>query len=362
MKNKANINNIIPIIFSVTENYVPIFGTCLQSLIANSSSKNHYSIYIFNENISENNQKRLQSMCPQNFILRFIDITPYLKQYDIKDFFQSKHITIATYYRFFIPQIFKDFDKVIYSDSDVIYEKDIAELYAINIGDNIIGATLSGWQYVMNDDFKHYATKILKIKDPYQYIQGGVLLCNVRKMISINFTQQCMLTLKRIKKTRTWDQCVINSVCDNNIYYLDRAWNLEWHYPFCHKNYEQNVLQHLYDDYLEARKNPNIIHYASSIKPWTNPEKELSSHFWLYARQSPFYEEMLRILLCPKVLDEEKIQIIKDLSQIRKLKWKYLFFKIIAQITHGKLRKKYQDKKKNYKKRIKNIKSFLQEL
>lgn len=355
--------NNIAVVFSITDNYVPIFGTCLQSLINNSSPRNNYDIYVFSENISENNQMRLKLMCSQkNFSLRFIDIKPYLSKYPRSDFYLSEHITIAAYYRFFIPSVFKNFDKIIYSDSDVIYENDVALLYKQTIGECIIGAALSGWQYAMNDKFKHYALDILKMTDASKYIQDGILLCNIKRMIAYDFTNKCIKALKRIKTPKTWDQCIINSVCNGQIYFLDQKWNVEWHYPFCHPNYEQKVSQRIYDDYLEARAKPNIVHYASAIKPWNAPERDLASNFWKYARVSPFYEEILEILLASKMPKDPDLKQIKEIANLGKLKINYLRYKLLSFLTIGKKRRKYCEKKKSTKTRIKNIKKFLRTL
>ena len=46
-------------------------------------------------------------------------------------------------------------------------------------------------------------------------------------------------------------------------------------------------------DFLEARKNPYIIHYCSPRKPWNMPSVEYSQIFWHYARKTPFYEEIV---------------------------------------------------------------------
>ena len=137
---------------------------------------------------------------------------------------------------------------------------------------------------------------------------------------------------------------------------------MEWHYPFCHPNYEQKVSQRIYDDYLEARAKPNIVHYASAIKPWNAPERDLASNFWKYARVSPFYEEILEILLASKMPKDPDLKQIKEIANLGKLKINYLRYKLLSFLTIGKKRRKYCEKKKSTKTRIKNIKKFLRTL
>ena len=49
----------------------------------------------------------------------------------------------------------------------------------------------------------------------------------------------------------------------------------------------------LYNEYLKARKNPKVAHYAGYQKPWHVPTCDFAEYFWKYARQTVFYEEIL---------------------------------------------------------------------
>ena len=50
----------------------------------------------------------------------------------------------------------------------------------------------------------------------------------------------------------------------------------------------------LYNEYLKARKNPKVAHYAGYQKPWNVPTYDFAEYFWRYVRQTVFYEEILR--------------------------------------------------------------------
>ena len=49
-----------------------------------------------------------------------------------------------------------------------------------------------------------------------------------------------------------------------------------------------------YDSYMVSRNNPKIIHYAGYEKPWVNPNCDFASLYWRYARETPFYECLLK--------------------------------------------------------------------
>lgn len=44
-----------------------------------------------------------------------------------------------------------------------------------------------------------------------------------------------------------------------------------------------------------ACENPKIVHYALGAKPWHNPDMFLGFYFWEYAKDSPFYDEIIKI-------------------------------------------------------------------
>ena len=49
----------------------------------------------------------------------------------------------------------------------------------------------------------------------------------------------------------------------------------------------------LYIKYMESRKNPFIVHYGGSIKPWQRADADMASEYWRTARRSVFYELIL---------------------------------------------------------------------
>ena len=37
----------------------------------------------------------------------------------------------------------------------------------------------------------------------------------------------------------------------------------------------------------------SVLHFTTGVKPWNNPTMPLSDKFWKYARNTPFYEQIL---------------------------------------------------------------------
>ena len=49
----------------------------------------------------------------------------------------------------------------------------------------------------------------------------------------------------------------------------------------------------VYNEYMEARKSPYVIHFAGHIKPWIDVKCDFGSQFWKYAKNTPYYEVIL---------------------------------------------------------------------
>ena len=92
------------------------------------------------------------------------------------------------------------------------------------------------------------------------------------------------------------DQDVLNKLCEGRVCYLDGSWNTMMN----HENEEISRLKvakmaprSIYQDYIEARKHPRIVHYAGYQKPWVYIDCDMAEYFWQYARETIFWEDLL---------------------------------------------------------------------
>ena len=191
----------------------------------------------------------------------------------------------------------KKYKKVIYIDSDLVVNEDIAKLYQVEMEDNLIAATLDvdfiGQLNAPDSKMLKYNKEILKLKDPYKYFQAGVLVFNIPAMRD-KITVTELLEIADRDLYLFSDQDILNVLCQGRVTYLDLRWN---HIYDCNGERIKNVVTwdpvFLYEKYMEARKAPYIVHYAGFSKPWDEPEGEFGELFWNYAKQTPYYEIML---------------------------------------------------------------------
>lgn len=287
--------NNIPIILACDNKYTPFTSVLLTSLRENSSPNYNYDVLLFQTDISNEN-KALLNACllgKDNISLRFIDISSKIQDLKLRVF---SYYSEAIYYRLFAPWILKNYDKILYCDCDLVFNDDVANLFTMEMGDNLLGAIRDLGMILHknnpNDNFpEDYYTEYLENININNYFNSGVLLMNL-KQFRESFNQNYMVKYIEKKKWRFPDQDVLNIICADKTIMLESKWNTMP--ETLGGRTVENIITYLdpkyYEDYLLARKSPSIIHYAMREKPWKYSitlDWELAKYFWKYAFSSP---------------------------------------------------------------------------
>ena len=183
-----------------------------------------------------------------------------------------QYITSPTYYRLLIGDIFpEEFVKCIYLDVDICVNKDLSELFNIDIGNNYIAGVVDP-RYFFSEKKN---CKRLNLPSMKYYVNAGVLLMNIKQIREDNMTQ------KFIKlTTRTYDfqeQDILNIACYGKILTLPPKYN-----ALITRLKENNLLRNLYSeqDIIEANNSPHIIHYIGVKKPWKSFDVYMEKYWW----------------------------------------------------------------------------------
>ena len=267
--------NVIPIFFAVDDAYIPFLAVTLQSLIINASKKNTYDIKILYTNINDKNKEKILKFENQNTKIEFVDLSYYLEDLQSK-FYTRDYYTNTTYYRLFIPNLYPQYDKVLYLDCDIVVLGDISKLYNTDLENNLIGAASCEVMRLFKN-FSEYAEKVIGMKSYKNYINAGILLMNLDEMRKIDFQSKFIYLLDNIKYSIAQDQDYINRMCKGRIKYIDQSWEVEPH-PSANPRKEKDI---------------NIIHYLLIYKPWHFDNVLYQEYFWKYAKQTEFYEQIL---------------------------------------------------------------------
>ena len=345
--------NCIPIAFATDDNFVPYLYVAMSSLISNADENNNYDIVILYSKINNYNISRLLELSSDNVSIRFFDMTEYMNKYsDV--WYTHWNYSDAVYYRFFIPEIFSNYDKVLYLDGDVIFNCDVSELYNVYLKDNYIAAVQDISQQMTGYIGETFRENVLKVKRE-NYFNTGILIFNIRLLKTVEFLDECIKTLKKLKNPLFPDQDVLNKVCDGHVKYLPYNYNLMWNCLHYYTDAKDRMSETTYNEYKEAWKNPKIIHYAGAYKPWKQPWLGYSDLFWKYARQTPFYEEII-YKNCKSSISRNTI---KNVVKQREIYLNYLKCKVLKFISFGKTKEHYSQKKDRLKNRIKDYRKTL---
>ena len=343
----------ISVVFATDNNFVPYLYVAIQSLVDNSSESNNYDIVILCTDVEEYKQNQFKQLEKDNVSIRFFDMAELMAEYqDV--WYTHWQYTEAMYYRFFIPQLFADYKKVVYLDCDIIVNCDIAELYNTDMEGKGICAQAGAIREPLIDWDREYIEGTLKISI-LKYFNSGVLVFDLQKISNDDFLNKCIEYLKLLKNPPLPDQDVLNLFFKDNVRYLDFAFNFSWRAVHFDKKMEDLLEDEARDNYLDTLKNFKIIHYAGKYKPWKSPELSYADYFWKYARKTPFYEELI-YRHSPSGLGRNAIY---NAVYRRRIYFQYLRCKILKHITFGKTREHYISKETFLKRMVKDYRRTL---
>lgn len=288
----------IPVALAADQGFVPVLAVCLRSLAEHADPGRRYHIYVLHTDIGEAGQAALRGMLRETpaggcIRLDFADAGAWTDGYWLR---AKGHISAPTYYRFLIPWMFRGCERVVYLDADVVVKADVARLYDLAPGDAMLAAApdadFIGQCCGANPDTGQYCERVLGIKDPGGYMQAGVLVFYPQAWGGKAQARE-LFQMAQQGDYRYSDQDVLNIVCEGRTRRLDMKWNMLTDSGGMRLPVIRHAPAALLEEYETARRDPYIIHYAGSRKPWQDPGEDFAQEFWETARRTPYYERLL---------------------------------------------------------------------
>ena len=110
--------------------------------------------------------------------------------------------------------------------------------------------------------------------------------CNTEKLLNVALSRQW----------KFHDQDTLNYLCQGKVLFVDYAWNFVYDYNESVRRsevYLVNAPADILTAYLEAKKNPKMIHFSWTDKPWFSPGIHFGEKWWKIARRTPYYSQIL---------------------------------------------------------------------
>lgn len=268
--------DIVPIFFSCDDKYIPYLAVTIESIVKHISKDKYYELNVLHANsICPQNQIKInESYSRDNVKINFVDISYYVEKFS-KRLHTRDYYSKATYYRLFIPNLYKEYDKALYLDSDIVVLDDIANLYNIDLKDNLVGA-IPDEAVSKVPEFINYVVNRIQVNSEHHYFNAGVLLMNLKKLREIDFEEVFINLIEKVTFNVAQDQDYLNTICKDRVHYIDKVWNKM---PLPDENVQE--------------KDIKLIHYNLSFKPWKLDNILYEDNFWDVASKTTFYNDII---------------------------------------------------------------------
>ncbi|TWU37414.1 glycosyltransferase family 8 protein [Novipirellula artificiosorum] len=285
----------IVVVCGCDENYAMPLAVTLRSAVDHLAMDRALQVYIFDGGIRcESKQRIEESCCEDRVSIEFVTIDMSI----LKDVPVSEHVNAASYLRLLIPDVLpRSIGRVIYLDSDLLVCKDLSELWEMPLGENaILAAQDSAAPYldssIATSNFSLCARYLAAPRpianyeslemSPYaKYFNAGVLVIDVDHWRRERLDEELFACLDQHRAhVLWWDQYALNVVMYGRWGELDMRWNQTAHL-FAYPAHGESPFRKRSMALL--RKDPWIIHFTSSLKPWNyfcrHPETKRFHHY-----------------------------------------------------------------------------------
>lgn len=277
-------NRLIPVFFATEEDCF-FTQVAVRSILEQGSRDSIFQFHILvPEDFPENLERKLE-----NGVTPFANARLAVTRIGaFKDAWQKMdRVRNSTYYRLLIADLFPQYDRAIYLDSDIVVLGDLADLYTFELGEDFVAGVPAPW-YILESDREEYA-RDLGIPNMEKYINAGVLLLNTKKMREHSLS--AAMAELTTRKFNSQDQDILNKVLFNGIRHLPFRFNVMTKYA----GWPEARFQGLFSDeeMREAWACPLLIHYADKIKPWDDPLSPYARIWWREAAKCDNFDEIL---------------------------------------------------------------------
>ncbi|MEI2653948.1 MAG: glycosyltransferase family 8 protein [Microthrixaceae bacterium] len=201
------------------------------------------------------------------------------------------HFTTATYFRILCGDLLpRDVERVLYLDCDVVVRADVADICSADLGGGIVGAVRDAhlgdapWKQKLN---------ALTGANMQDYFNTGVLVIDVARYRDAGIGPAVLALLDRCHGDFFFaDQDAFNVVLADRWHALPARWNVQSYWyaiDICIRSASYPPDWRL--EYVNAIKNPAIVHYTTPSKPWQFMNAHpMKAEYWKYRRLTPYAE------------------------------------------------------------------------
>lgn len=273
--------NRIPIAFAFDNNLILPACVCLSSLLANAKEDTFYDIFIL---YSQSEKLKKDALNKLALYFKNYEIHYRIVDDTFDAAYQIRGINTVTYYRLLIPELIPEYDKIIYSDVDVIFQDDLSNLFFSTDLNGYYLAGVNSLAHLMPGMKAYYERFRI---DSTANIYAGNLIINSKALLQDEIIKKFKEHAQ--KQYQYQDMDIINIVCAGKIKYLSPSFCVTNYFMDFALNRKNELLALWSEQEIQNAIFKGIIHY-NGPKPW----KGYCINFdiwWEYYRKSPFFDE-----------------------------------------------------------------------
>lgn len=262
-------SNLIPVLFASDRNYIQHAAACIASLVENNPGFSFDILVVGTQDFGPLKDRLSQSFAGNervNIRFQIFDFPNHIH------FPLPYHLTQETYVRFWIGDLFKDYERALYLDPDTIVSGSIAELWRTDLQGRAIGAvpipgSIRPQQHGMP------AGSL--------FFNAGVMLFDLTAWRARSYGDKCLDFLRdHPEKALDGDQDILNLCLQKDWLPLPFRWNVIG--PFYRLSHDLKLSMAQVE---EIRRDASIIHYNGGAKPWSYmSEHPRKADYWKYLR------------------------------------------------------------------------------
>lgn len=239
-------------------NYLIPTKATINSIVKSNFPEERITVHIIGSGLEEADFESLKKM--EN---AFFSIKVYLPFMEVESFRgEHSHVSKAALYKFYLPVILRDLDKVLYLDSDIIVMGSLGQLYNMDLKDK--------YAAVVKDMIAETQMDLKNILDIDVYFNSGVMLLNLSLLRKHNISDKLWRERQNDCSMDFMDQNVFNKVLDRKITIVPLKYNYM-------QTLQDIPLKYVADYYEldectleEVRKKPVVLHLTDKKKPWNS--------------------------------------------------------------------------------------------
>ena len=275
------------IVFICDEEYAIPTAVAIKSIEETNNGKK--SIYIVSPSLKEETKLFLKSLENNSTSINVLIYKKEVKEFAI----QGLHVSPAAIIKFDLPHIFRNKNKILYLDSDILVRGDITPLFSIDIENNYAAVV---------KDFKpltYKPSQLVKLNVFHTaYFNSGVMLLNLEKLRKDGIRDK-LYKYRASGINYFMDQDALNVIFAENVKYLDLKWNTisstvgAFNKDELAEYYNLGQIKSKSDIYDQAI----IIHLTTKYKPWKFINVPYSSEWMSIYKKLKKTNDLIRTIL-----------------------------------------------------------------